>query len=264
MSITFLEKIVAKTHLRVESAKLGGYLPKLQAMAVSKAELNASKPSFYDQLARPGSVNIIAEIKRSSPSKGVINASIDVARVSQKYSAGGAAAISVLTEPEYFDGTIGDLVKVVNTVDLPVLRKDFIVNEYQIVEAAAAGARAILLIAAALDHDILKGLYTVATDLALDVLVEVHDLAELDAAANIGAKIIGINNRDLHSLEVSLDTSRRLAGHRPDNCLLVAESGLSSKTEIDELQSLGFNGFLIGETLMRSGDPASSIGGMIA
>lgn len=256
MSDTFLKMITARSRERAANAKSHGYMPKL----LEKANAMKQTPNrFYEALARAGNINIIAEIKRASPSKGVINANIDVARTARKYLSGGAAAISVLTESEHFQGSVSDLAAAAGAVPLPILRKDFIVDEYQIAEAAAAGASAILLIVAALEKSELMELKNAADDLGIDSLVEVHDEHELDTACEIGASLIGVNNRDLHTLEVSLETSKRLIGHRPQGALMIAESGISSRAEIDELTALGFNGFLIGETLMRSGDPVSEL-----
>jgi indole-3-glycerol phosphate synthase len=216
-------------------------------------------------LERRDRTNIIAEIKRASPSKGVINAEVDVAAIASAYQSGGAAAISVLTEPEFFRGSLDDLITVGQNVSLPVLRKDFIVDEYQVYESAALGADAILLIVAALRKDELLFLKMLAEDeLGMDALVEVHTSDELAVANAIGATIIGVNNRDLQSLNVSLDVSRRLVLERPANTLMIAESGISNRAEIDELKGLGFNGFLIGETLMRSTSPSDTLGGLIA
>ena len=205
-------------------------------------------------------INIIAEIKRASPSKGVINDKIDVAEVSRNYENGGACAISVLTEEDRFKGSLKDLQTARNAVKLPILRKDFIYDEFQIYEAAEAGADVILLIAAMLDDVKLGQLHSLAeNDLGLDALVEVHTLEELERVKKIGAKIIGINNRDLHTFKVSLDVSRELIKHAPENALLITESGISTKGEILELRELGFAGFLIGETLMRSGSAAQEL-----
>ena len=209
---------------------------------------------------RRDQINIIAEIKRASPSKGIINDKIDVAELARTYETGGACAISVLTEEDRFGGSLEDLKTVRNTVNLPVLRKDFIFDEFQIYEAAEAGADIILLIAAMLDDENLRILYQLAEEiLRIDALVEVHNLEELDRAKKLDAKIIGINNRDLHSFKVSLDVSRELVKHAPKDSLLIAESGISTKDEILKLKDSGFAGFLIGETLMRSGNTAEEL-----
>lgn len=251
MSETFLDTVIEKTRERVARVKSSRYLDAYKKRA-EKLRANAQTNSFRDALAG-GGINIIAEIKRASPSKGSINLNVDVARQARQYQANGASAISVLTEPDHFQGSIDDLLRVREAVDLPVLRKDFIVDEFQVYEAAAAGADAILLIAAALSSNELRSMIERATnELRMDALVEVHSVVELQTAIDAGADLIGVNNRDLRSLEVSLETSRELAPHKPNDVLFVAESGISKREEIDELRSLGFDGFLIGEALMRS------------
>ncbi|HQZ97769.1 MAG TPA: indole-3-glycerol phosphate synthase TrpC [Pyrinomonadaceae bacterium] len=259
---TFLNKIVTKTRERVERTRSLGYAAAIERRA---RRVRASKEAnrFRVALSHSGRTNIIAEIKRASPSKGVINADIDVAKVAGNYAAGGAAAISVLTESEYFSGEIADLVLAAKTVDIPVLRKDFMVDSYQIYEAAAAGADAILLIVAALSETELREFSAIADGLGLDSLVEIHTADELETARKIDAKIIGVNNRNLQTLEVSLDVSRELIGLRPEGVLMISESGLSTKDEIDELKELGFNGFLIGETLMRTGNASETLGAWV-
>lgn len=210
---------------------------------------------------RRDKINIIAEIKRASPSKGVINDKIDVAETAQSYELGGASAISVLTEEDKFCGNLMDLKAARNAVELPILRKDFIFDEFQIYEAAESGADAVLLIAAMLDDETMRALYRLTEeDLGLDALVEVHTLEELERAKKLGAGIIGINNRDLRTFNVSLDVSRELIKHAPKESLMITESGIQEKGEIQELRQLGFDGFLIGETLMRSGNIEKELG----
>jgi len=207
-------------------------------------------------------MNVIAEIKRASPSRGVINKDIDPVAQAKKYVGGGAAAISVLTEPEYFMGSFTELVDVREAVTVPVLRKDFIIDECQVYETGVAAADAVLLIVAAMPPGDLEALMAIADHLGLDALVEIHTAEELRIAISAGASLIGVNNRDLYSLEVSLDVSRELIKHKPEGVLMVAESGISTRDEIDELRGLGFDGFLIGESLMRSPEIlASLIGG---
>jgi indole-3-glycerol phosphate synthase len=259
MKGTFLETIVSTTRERVARVKTDQYLNALRKKAEKKRQ-GTERRRFRDALAAANGANIIAEIKRASPSKGAINLNINVAAQAARYEAGGAAAISVLTEPDHFQGTMADLLSVRQAVDVPVLRKDFILDEFQILEAAAAGADAVLLIAAALGVDELTALRRFTEDeVGIDALVEVHDLAELNSAIEAGARLIGVNNRNLHSLEVSLDTSRELAVHKPSGAVFVAESGLTSRTEIDELKTLGFDAFLIGEALMKSADPVAAL-----
>ena len=260
MSETFLGKIIAKTRDTVERQKKETDLAALKRRA-TEARAYAIPRRLRSALSRTDRTNIIAEIKRASPSRGVINADVDVAALARQYEAGGAAAISVLTEEEYFGGSLDDLRAVRAAVDLPILRKDFTVDEFQIYEAAEAGADAILLIVAALTEAELNGFLGLAQDdLGMDALVEVHGREELAVAKRLGAGIIGVNNRDLHSLEVSLDVSRSLITNRPENALMVAESGITTRDEIVELKHLGFDGFLIGETLMRTENATETLG----
>lgn len=256
MTGTFLEKVIARTRESVAARSSGMSLSAIEDRAAA-VRSTAVPHAFQHALAKAGRTNIIAEIKRASPSKGVINDRIDVGETALAYQGGGAAAISVLTEPEYFRGSLDDLTAARAAVDLPLLRKDFIVDDYQIYEAAAFGADAVLLIVAALDEDKLRYLLGAADSLGMDAVVEVHTPEDLEIAARAGAAIIGVNNRDLRNLSVSLDVSRRLIAMRPPGSIMIAESGISSRAEIDELRELGFDGFLIGETLMRSGDPAA-------
>lgn len=249
----FLNEIIELKKKRLEIVKANRDFEALKNAAVEKRK--ASEKYRLQKKLQENEINIIAEIKRASPSKGVINDKIDVAETARNYENGGACAISVLTEEDRFKGSLEDLKIVRNAVNLPVLRKDFIFDEFQIYEAAEAGADVILLIAAMLSDESLQNLYRLAErDLGLDVLVEIHTSEELERAKKLGANIIGINNRDLHSFEVSLDVSRELIKHAPKDSLIIAESGITTKDEILELKSLGFSGFLIGETLMRSGN----------
>jgi indole-3-glycerol phosphate synthase len=244
--MTFLDEILELKRPRVELAKLNYQkppnAPEREPHLLLKTLQNREK------------IHIIAEIKRASPSKGIINDSIDVAETARNYELGGASAISVLTEEDRFKGNLEDLKTARSAVDIPILRKDFVFDEFQIQEAKDAGADVILLIVAMLADEDLAKLYKFAEDLKLDVLVEVHTLEELERAKKLGAKIIGVNNRDLHSFKVSLDVSRELIKHAPKDAFLICESGLSKKEEILEMRELGFSGFLIGETLMRSGN----------
>jgi indole-3-glycerol phosphate synthase len=251
--MTFLDEIFELKKLRVAEAK-----------RTSPAEFSyeiSRQPHLLSKLLNDDSkTHIIAEIKRASPSKGIINDKIDVAEVAKSYELGGATAISVLTEEDKFCGHLDDLKVARSVVDIPILRKDFVFDDFQIREAKAAGADVILLIVAMLDDAKLSHLYDLAHDqLGLDVLVEVHTLEELERARAINAKIIGVNNRDLHSFKVSLDVSRELIKFAPKDAFMIAESGLSSAEEIAELKSLGYRGFLIGETLMRSGNISEAL-----
>lgn len=249
----FLTEIIKLKRIRLETAKKRRDPGELREAAFKVRE--TWRNHRLREALQKNEINIIAEIKRASPSKGVINDKIDVAKLAQTYEKGGACAISVLTEEDRFCGSLDDLKKARNVVGVPLLRKDFIFDEFQIYEAAEAGADVVLLIAAMLDDEALIKLLRLAEkDLGLDALIEVHTLEELERVKQTGAKIIGVNNRDLHSFKVSLDTSRQLIKHAPKDTFLIAESGIRRKDEILELRKLGFKGFLIGETLMRSGN----------
>jgi indole-3-glycerol phosphate synthase len=213
---------------------------------------------FHSELlARPTA--IIAEFKRHSPSAGAIQAGADPVALARLYQAGGAAAMSVLTEPEHFKGSLEDLRRVAAAVALPLLRKDFAVDRHQVYEAALAGAEAVLVIIAGLsDAEALK-LLDAAYQVHLDALVEVHTAEELQRAAALGARLIGVNNRNLKTLQVDLETSLRLADLAPGDATLVAESGLRTRADIERLQSAGYRAFLIGETLMRAADPQAAL-----
>ena len=205
-------------------------------------------------------LKVIAEFKRRSPSAGIIRADLTVSEIVRLYEHGGACAISVLTDEEYFGGSIADLCAARSSTDLPLLRKDFIIDPIQIFQAAAAGADAVLLIVAALDDTSLKELRSLAEDeLRLDALVEVHSSQELHRALNAGAKIIGVNNRDLRTFRVSLNTSEQLIDEAPRDRVMISESGLQDPRSLRSLRALGFGGFLIGEALMRAADPETAL-----
>jgi indole-3-glycerol phosphate synthase len=213
----------------------------------------------------PQRLIIIAEFKRRSPSVGIIRDDLTVSEIVRCYERGGAAAISVLTDEEYFGGSIADLCAARSVTKLPLLRKDFIIDRIQILEAATAGADAVLLIVAALDDVSLGQLRTLAEDeLGLDALVEVHSSEELTRALNAGAKIIGINNRDLRTFRVSLNTSERLIAEAPRDKIMISESGLHRTDSLLHLHKLGFRGFLIGEALMRAADPEAALRDLVA
>ena len=218
---------------------------------------------FAAALGNRGRANVIAECKRRSPSRGVLAAVYDPVAIATQYASGGAAAISVLTEPTFFDGAIEHLTAVRAAVDTPLLRKDFIVDEYQLFEARAAGADAALMIVAALEQQDLIQLQRRAGDLGLAALVEVHDEDELARAVDSGAELIGVNNRNLRTLAVDVEASRRLAPRIPPGVIGVSESGLKSRNDLEELASLGYRAFLIGERFMIDKDPAAAIRALI-
>jgi indole-3-glycerol phosphate synthase len=235
----------------------------LGALETRAASASPRGPRFESELGRAGRFNVIAECKRRSPSKGVLSAQYDPVAIARRYEEGGAAAISVLTEPTFFDGALEHLTAVRGAVDVPVLRKDFIVDEYQLFEARASGADAILLIVAALDQAALVRLQRQAHELGLAALVEVHEDEEMARAIDAGARIIGVNNRNLRTLQVAVDASFRLAKMLPRDVIGVSESGLRSRGELEQLSADGYRAFLIGERFMTAADPASAIGELI-
>lgn len=255
MTQTFLDKIITARQSRLASrSNLSRH--ENDFFAESKRDSSGRIAGrFRAAIADATRSGIIAEFKRASPSKGVINADLSPERAAIAYESAGAAAISVLTEEDFFLGSISDLIAVRSVTKLPVLRKDFIIDESQIYESAATGADAILLIAALLPTADLRKFRETAESLAMDALVEVHNESEMLSAIESGARIIGVNNRDLKTFDVSLETSKRLIGLRPPDCLMVAESGISAPDEIAMLRRLGYQGFLIGERFMRAAEP---------
>jgi indole-3-glycerol phosphate synthase len=219
---------------------------------------------FLGALSRSGRLNVIAECKRRSPSRGVLRADYHPATIAAGYAAAGAAAISVLTEPTFFDGSLEHLAAVRAAVDVPILRKDFIVSEYQILEAKDAGADAVLLIVAALAPAALKRLAAQAAALGMDALVEVHDADELTTAIECGARIIGVNNRNLRTLEVDVKASERLIALIPGDVVAVSESGLRTADDLLRLRQRGYGAFLIGERLMTLPDPGRGLQELLA
>ena len=211
-----------------------------------------------------GGTAVIAEVKKASPSMGVIRASFDPVAIAESYAAAGATCLSVLTDEKYFQGSGRYLRLIRAAVGLPLLRKDFIVDEYQIVEARALGADAILLIVAALSDDELAAFTRLAHDLGLDVLVEVHDEAECARALQLPLRVIGVNNRNLHDFSVSLETSRRIKTMLPADYLLVSESGIHTRADIEALQADGIHAFLVGGALMQADDPGAALSALLA
>ncbi len=214
---------------------------------------------FITNLSRKGSLNIIAEVKQASPSKGRIVEDFDPVRIAKTYESAGAQAISVLTEPFRFLGDGLYLSQIHKEVQLPLLRKDFIITPYQILEARILGASAVLLIVALLDKEVLEHFIRLADRLGMDALVEVHDKAELDKALEAGAKIIGVNNRDLRTFEVNIETSLSLKQFIPDSVVSVSESGIKGPEDAKRLKKAGFSAILVGEQLMRSFDRKAAI-----
>jgi len=247
--MSVLDRIVDDT--REEIARRRGQVP-LSALEAAVADRPEGRP-FQEALTRPG-ISVIAEHKRRSPSAGTIREGASVEEIVRAYEAGGAAALSVLTEQSHFGGSLEDLRAARAATHLPVLRKDFVVDPYQLVESAAAGADAILLIVAALEPDVLLELHREARALDLDVLVEVHDEEELEVALGVEAEVIGINNRDLGDFTVDIERTYELLSDVPAGKIVVSESGFSTREQLDDLDRVGVDAVLIGETLMRAPD----------
>jgi indole-3-glycerol phosphate synthase len=256
-----LEAIVAATRRIVEVREAAQPLAQL----AERAETLPLRPGcFFGALSVADEINVIAECKRRSPSKGVLRAEYDPVAIAMGYADAGAAAISVLTEPTFFDGAIEHLAAVRAAVELPLLRKDFIVSEYQLLEARIAGADAVLLIAAALRPAELKVLHDHATRHGLDALVEVHDARELAIAIDVGARIVGVNNRNLRTLQVDVHASEALIAQIPGDVVAVSESGLKDSDAVLRLRALGYRAFLIGETFMTATEPGAALRALVA
>jgi indole-3-glycerol phosphate synthase len=251
---TFLETVVERTRAEIEARRRE--IPESEL----EARLGPSRRGrpFSEALIAEG-ISLIAEMKRSSPSKGAIRPGASVSDVVSAYQRAGARAVSVLTEPNWFGGSLDDLVEARGACELPLLRKDFLVDEYQLLEARVAGADAVLLIVAALDRGRMAELMGVAGELGLDTLVEVHDEKEVETAVEAGAELIGINNRDLHSLEVDLETTFELLADVPAGTVVVAESGITQNEDVERLERAGVDAILVGEALMRADDPVRAV-----
>jgi len=258
-----LAEIMRSKRIRVEAAKKAVPGEVIHTHALARRR-DAHEHALTTALNTRDGPAIIAEFKRRSPSKGEICDSADPAAMARRYQSGGARAISVLTEEDHFSGSLEDLIAVRKAVSLPLLRKDFVFDQYQVYESAAAGADAVLLIVAALDDGNLVRLRQVIEDeLQMDALVEVHNTEEMSRARNTGAKLIGVNNRNLRTFDVSIETSVALVAEAPSGATLVSESGLSSGTDLKRLGGLGYKGFLVGESLMRSEEPESALRALI-
>ena len=223
-----------------------------------KAEAQPDARSLRDALTAPG-LSLIAEIKRRSPSAGPISLDLDPVRLAVAYEAGGADAVSVLTEPHFFGGSLNDLTAVREAVTIPVLRKDFTRNEAQIWEARAAGADAVLLIVATLTQGTLEKLIAVASEIGVAAIVEVHTLLEVERSVRAGAEIIGVNNRDLATFQTDLGVAESLAAALPEGVVMIAESGVSSREGALRMHSAGYDAILVGEALVRADDPAAFV-----
>jgi indole-3-glycerol phosphate synthase len=268
---TALERILDETRAELEDRKRSVPLRQLEAQVVVPAVARAqgttlAEPQggrFHRALARPG-IGVIAEFKRRSPSAGSLREGAELAAIVTAYERGWASALSVLTEGPNFEGSLADVRAAREACGLPILRKDFIVDPYQLYEARAAGADAVLLIVAALAQEELSSLYDLARTLGLDVLVEVHDRDELRRVARIGARLIGVNNRDLRDFTVDVRRTERLLVDMPAGAIVVSESGISAPEQLERLESKGVAAVLVGESLMRAPDPQQALVTLLA
>ena len=246
---TILDEIIRWKRVEIDRIKRANPLENLQAAL----PLASPARNFEDALRAPG-VSLIAEIKRASPSKGLIRPDLNPIDLARDYEVNGAAAISVLTDEHFFQGGLEDLRAARQTTGLPILRKEFIIDPYQVYEARAAGADAVLLIVAALEDDELRSLYELAGRLDMAALVEVHGAAGLERALSVGCRIVGVNNRDLRTFEVDLATTAHLRALVPSDILLVAESGIRTRADVERLRVIGVDAMLVGESLLRADD----------
>jgi indole-3-glycerol phosphate synthase len=257
---SFLQKIVSITEARVQLRKKALGLSELKA----RLGLRQKPLDFRKSFEKKTNIAVIAEVKGASPSQGVIKENLDAVETALAYQKAGAAAISVLTEPEYFGGSLENLSRIrLQIPELPLLQKDFILDEYQIYEAFTHGADAILLMLSVLGEKRAKEFQVLAQSLGLAALVEVHTEEEMQMALRMKANLIGVNNRNLQTLKVSLEVSRQLASMIPSETVVVSESGLETREQLLELKNLGYHGFLIGTSLMRTPDPGLALGRLI-
>jgi indole-3-glycerol phosphate synthase len=257
-----LNKILAVKADEVAAAKKHRDLYSLRREVETHSELRADLRGFESSLRRSiaaGRAGVIAEVKKASPSKGVLRADFQPAAIAESYAKGGAACLSVLTDEQFFQGSSAYLKQARAACELPVIRKDFMVDLYQVYEARAMGADAILLIVAALDHGLMAELEACAQELGMDVLVEVHDGDELNAALRLNTRLLGINNRNLRTFEVTLDTTLGLLPNIPAERLVVTESGILAPADVKRMRDANVHAFLVGEAFMRAPDPGTEL-----
>ncbi len=247
MAETILEKIVAAKRVEIDQAKQTRPEQKLREQLATAPAPRA----FFQALAKPGPIRLIAEVKKASPSAGLIREDFDPIAIAQTYEAHGASCLSVLTDEQFFQGRLSYLREIRKSVKLPVLRKDFIIDSYQLVEARAAGADAVLLIAECLDNCSLRKLHNETLELGMTPLVELYDPANLPRVLEAGATLIGVNNRNLHTFEVDLQHTLRMRKEISDDCVLVGESGIKTRADAELLEQAGVDAMLVGESLMR-------------
>jgi indole-3-glycerol phosphate synthase len=252
---TILDKIVVAKRKEVEQAKAARPVGELRAALKEMPPVR----DFFAALAAEGPIKLIAEVKKASPSVGLIRADFDPVAIAKVYAAHGASCISVLTDEPHFQGRLEYLTAVRAAVPIPVLRKDFILDSYQLVEARAAGADAVLLIAECLDDCNLRKLFNETCELGMTPLVELYEPANLPRVLEAGATLIGVNNRNLHTFEVDLGHTIRLRNEVPDDCVLVGESGIKTHADVEKLESAGVDAILVGESLMREPDIGAAV-----
>ena len=258
---TILKKILARKHEEIAERSAQVTIPQLTEKAKSASAPRGFAAAIAAKIAA-GQSGVIAEIKKASPSKGVIREDFDPAAIAESYEKGGACCLSVLTDVDFFQGADEYLKMARSASSLPVIRKDFIIDEYQIYEARAMSADCILLIVSALSEEQLNQLHEVARSLGMDVLIEVHDEAELDIALKLDNPMVGINNRNLHSFEVSLENTYQLLSKIPDNKIVITESGIHSPADVAAMRQHNVNAFLVGEAFMRSEEPGERLAEM--
>jgi len=250
-----LSRIIEEKRRNIEEARR---LKTIEAL-IKEAKAIYVKSAFRKNISRPHHINLIAELKKASPSKGILRGDFNPVKIATTYQANGASAISILTDERFFEGKLEYIKKVKESVSLPILRKDFIIDEYQIYESVVAGADAILLIAELLSTNEMIRFYDLASSLGLDVLMEVHNEEDIEKALATEAEIIGINNRDLHTFKVDINVTQKLIRLIPQNKIKVSESGIRSYEDVMFLKSLGINAVLIGEALLEANDIAAKM-----
>jgi indole-3-glycerol phosphate synthase len=251
---TVLEEIISARYRRLEETRGRIPISHLVHQAASRHDFRG----FRSALSKPG-VRVIAEMKKASPSAGLLRSDYKCGEIAKAYQSAGAIALSILTEEDYFQGALNHLAEARSATKLPVLRKDFVLGEYQVYEAAAAGADAVLLIVAVLSESELRRLIALAEQLRVDALVEVHTAEEVEQALAAGGRVLGVNNRNLKTMEVDLSTSLRLREKIPSHCRTVSESGIRSAADVKTLMDAGFDAMLVGESLMRTPDPGAAL-----
>jgi indole-3-glycerol phosphate synthase len=256
--VTVLDEILAHKAGELAARRRSTDIGALRAR-IDTAEPPRGFVAALEQRIADGGAAVIAEVKKASPSKGVIRADFDAVAIAQSYQAGGAACLSILTDEHFFQGCDDYLTAARGATDLPLLRKDFVIDPYQIVEARALGADCVLLIVAALTDALLRDCYEAALSIGLDVLLEVHDAVELDRALALAPRLIGINNRDLKTFRTELATTYALLPHVPPGVLVVTESGIAQRDDVAAMHAHGVHAFLVGEALMRAADPGAAL-----